>query len=286
MIIHRAMAYGLIFGATIVSAEAADIPLIAAAQPASACGWCGVYFGADAGYAWSYPGRIQTNTYNISSAPGLNGNLGAAISAQGTGEVAAKSSALIAGSEVGYNWQTAGFVYGLQTDIQGLGWSKDTGSITTSGFVRGTPTSITSTGIIYSSQIVRYLGTLRGRTGILATPNVLIYATGGLSYGQVSTNSIVSETIGAVNTGPFGTSGGASATRFGWVAGAGVEWTFWSKFSAKIEYRYYDLGSLRYELPTFNQFGGVVSALQTVNASQSVTRFSGSNTVFGINYHF
>jgi opacity protein-like surface antigen len=93
-----------------------------------------------------------------------------------------------------------------------------------------------------------------------ATPNVLIYVTGGLSYGDVNTKSTVAESINSVNTSErFGTSGGAAATRSGWVAGAGVEWTFWSNVSSKIEYRYYDLGSVRYDLPTFNQFGSGIS---------------------------
>jgi len=32
-------------------------------------------------------------------------------------------------------------------------------------------------------------------------------------------------------------------TRFGWTAGAGVEWTFWNDWSVKLEYDYYGFGT-------------------------------------------
>lgn len=161
---------------------------------------------------------------------------GAAIATQGTGLVAAKGSGFIGGGQFGYNWQAVGIVYSVETDIQGLNWSRNSGSIAKVGFVRGAAAPITSTGTITSSESVTYLGTLRGRAGILATPNLLVYGTGGLAYGGVETKTSISETLGFLDTpGAFGTSGSATATRVGWIAGAGAEWLFWSHWSGKIE---------------------------------------------------
>ena len=114
-----------------------------------------------------------------------------------------------------------------------------------------------------------------------------MYGTGGLAYGGVRTSTTILQTLGFTDTpDPFGTSGSAPATRIGWTAGAGIEWLFWSTWSAKIEYRYYDLGSVTNTLPSFQQFGGFGTVLETVNASQSTTKFAGSDVSFGVSYHF
>jgi hypothetical protein len=39
-------------------------------------------------------------------------------------------------------------------------------------------------------------------------------------------------------------------------------------------------------LPSFQQFGGFGATLETVNASQSTTKFTGSDVSVGVNYHF
>jgi outer membrane immunogenic protein len=179
------------------------------------------------------------------------------------------------------------FVYGLETDIQGLAGSNGGSSITNVGTVPGAATTISSTGTITSSKSVSYLGTLRGRVGVLAAPSFLFYGTGGLAYGGVKTSTTVTEGLGFTDTpGSFGTSGSATSTRVGWTAGAGIEWLFWSRWSAKIEYRYYDLGSVTNNLPSFQQFGALGATLETVNASQSTTKFTGSDVSVGLNYHF
>jgi hypothetical protein len=58
----------------------------------------------------------------------------------------------------------------------------------------------------------RWFGTVRARGGVLVTPRVLFYATGGLAYGQVNS----SETIGGS---PFS----SSDTRVGYTVGGGIE---------------------------------------------------------------
>jgi outer membrane immunogenic protein len=277
---------GLAFGLFIGPAIAADMAPYYKAVPAPICAWCGWYVGANAGYAWLNSGSVDTTTTNLSSAPGLNGDIGAAIAAQGTGSVTTKSGDFMGGGQFGYNWQAGNIVYGLETDIEGMAGSHGA-TITNIGTVPGAAAVIGSTGAITSSKNVSYLGTLRGRAGYLFTPGFLFYGTGGLAYGGVRTSTTIVETLGFTDTpGSFGTSGSASSTRVGWTAGAGFEWLFWSRWSAKIEYKYYDLGSVTNTLPSFQQFGGFGATLETVNASQSTAKFAGSNVSFGVNYRF
>jgi len=65
--------------------------------------------------------------------------------------------------------------------------------------------------------------------------NWLPYVTGGLAYGQgtISGNGIVGGVPLAFDN---------THTYAGWVLGAGLEWTFWDRWSAKAEYLYMDLG--------------------------------------------
>jgi outer membrane immunogenic protein len=277
---------GLAFAALIAPAMAADMAPYLKSAPAPICAWCGWYVGVNAGYHWLNSGTVDTTTTNLSSAPGLNGDVGAAIAQQGTGPVTTKSGDFAGGGQFGFNWQAANVVYGIETDIEGMAGSHGA-TITNVGTVPGAAAVIASTGAVTSSKSVGYLGTLRGRAGYLFTPEFLVYGTGGLAYGGVRTSTTIVETLGFSDTpGTFGTSGSATATKIGWTAGVGVEWLFWSRWSAKIEYKYYDLGSVTNNIPSFQQFGGFGTTLETVNASQSSAKFSGSDVTFGVSLHF
>jgi outer membrane immunogenic protein len=96
-------------------------------------------------------------------------------------------------------------------------------------------------------------GSLRGRLGYLVTPWTLLYATGGMAFGKVSGALAYSGTIyacdesGANCTMPIGnavSSVSFSETRVGYTVGGGVEYQFaGGPWSARLEYRYADLGS-------------------------------------------
>ena len=97
----------------------------------------------------------------------------------------------------------------------------------------------------------------------------------------------LSRLIGLPDTpGSFGTTTSGSSTLVGWTVGTGIEWLFWSNWSAKVEYRYYDLGGATTTSSLFQQAGGFGTTLETTNASQSTTKFAGSDVSFGVNYHF
>ena len=92
------------------------------------------------------------------------------------------------------------------------------------------------------SDKLEWFGTFRGRGGVLVTPSVLLYVTGGLAYGSLQTEVGLS---GFTASGiPVTAVASRSSDKFGWTVGGGIETMFYNNWSAKIEYLYMDLGSV------------------------------------------
>ena len=85
-----------------------------------------------------------------------------------------------------------------------------------------------------------WLGTVRGRLGYLPAHNFLIFATGGLAYGEVDTVTTGSNLIcpGSV----YCVTGSTSGVSTGWTGGGGFEYAFSRQWTAKAEYLFVDLG--------------------------------------------
>ena len=93
------------------------------------------------------------------------------------------------------------------------------------------------------SQQSTWFGTVRGRLGLLVTPTILVYGTGGLAYGQTET-SFSTLPVGFQCTAFFSCAiGSSSSNRAGWAGGGGVEWMFAPKWTLRAEYLFVDLGS-------------------------------------------
>jgi outer membrane immunogenic protein len=120
------------------------------------------------------------------------------------------SGALVGGT-AGYNFQFGGWVFGIEADV---GWSNIKGS--------------TATNCLGTCQTSNdWLGTARGRVGY-AFDRFLPYFTGGAAFGGIKTS--------VTGVGNF------SDTGVGWTGGAGLEYAFADRWTAKIEYLYVDLG--------------------------------------------
>ncbi|MCK1452474.1 porin family protein [Bradyrhizobium sp. 35] len=240
--------------------------------------WTGFYVGANGGYSW---GRSRTDVSYFNSATG------AAI-APPAGSITNASFDMnggIAGGQAGYNWQSANWVYGIEGDLQ---WSGEKGSagfncaptgpaggaclpgltFLPAGSAAGTSLSI--------NQHLQWFGTVRGRVGILATPKVLFYGTGGLAFGEIKTTGTMSGfTPAGVAVGSVGSN---STTRAGWTAGVGVEGKITQNWSAKLEYLYIDLGR-------FGSGPFTLAPLSAISANVS-SRFTDHILRAGINYQF
>jgi outer membrane immunogenic protein len=220
------------------SALAADLPVKARPAPLPVdlgYNWSGWYVGVNGGWAWDdSTGRLDSFT-----AFGLQIAGGAVPT-----DLGAKREGGFAGGQVGYNWQRDRWVFGLEADIQGADIGR-TNTILFPGSVLFVPTVTTA------RDHTDWFGTARGRVGFAAN-NVLFYGTGGLAYGGV--NSSVSVVGTPPTTGNF--TGSASDTRFGWAAGAGIEWGFIGNWTVRGEYLHVDLGSSNVTI-TDPQFPGV-----------------------------
>jgi outer membrane immunogenic protein len=189
----------------------------------------------------------------------------------------------IAGGQAGYNWQTSNWVLGLEADIQ---WSGERGrsafncAATAVGGVclpglTFLPAGATGTSLALEEKL-EWFGTVRGRAGVLVTPRVLLYGTGGLAYGSIKTSG----TLSGFNPGGgvLAFAGSNSETRVGWTVGAGIEGMITQNWTAKLEYLYMDLG--RFNNSTFTLAPG---SLIGVNVS---SKFTDNILRAGINYKF
>jgi len=77
-----------------------------------------------------------------------------------------------------------------------------------------------------------------------AAPNVLVYGTGDLAYGERKLSFNTIDISSPCSSEIPCASGAATSTSAGWTVGAGVEIAFWSNWSFKAEYLHVDLGSL------------------------------------------
>jgi outer membrane immunogenic protein len=150
----------------------------------------------------------------------------APVVAAATGTRSGNFDGVIGGVQTGYNWQVdRSWLLGIEADFQGSG---ERGSTT----VCVSPTCLA---FVSAETKLRWFGTLRGRVGVLADPRILLYATGGLAYGNFEFN---------YGSSLFGVAGTANVntTRLGWTVGGGIEGALDNNWSIKAEYLYVDYG--------------------------------------------
>jgi outer membrane immunogenic protein len=254
--------------------------------------WSGWYIGGNVG--WTGGSNSLDSSGVVTSDTGSPEN--AAALAQSANQHLGASSGVIGGAQFGYNYQiTPSLIAGFEADIQGLGSSHKTSSAVAG--IAGDDVSVVTS--ISGSYQPSYLGTFRARLGVLATPSLLVFATGGLAYGGVKssttlTPSLANATPNGANPPPVdltpSSSGSLSGTRVGYAVGAGAEWMFASNWSTKIEYLHYDLGSASYSTggSAFNEEAiGNINGNGIASASTSSTvHFRNEIVRVGVNYHF
>jgi outer membrane immunogenic protein len=81
-----------------------------------------------------------------------------------------------------------------------------------------------------------------------------------------------------------GTGSSFSDTRVGWTAGAGFEWKATSQWSVKLEYLYYDLGTVTTNAQLVDPLIGFPVPNYFINNVQTTTRFNGNIVRVGLNY--
>jgi outer membrane immunogenic protein len=95
---------------------------------------------------------------------------------------------------------------------------------------------------------------------------VLLYATGGLAYGEVKSGEVIGLFPGLSTTN----------TNVGWTVGAGIEGMIDANWTAKLEYLYVDLGAVS---GSFTPVVGGVTSSYSSHITDNVLRV-------GVNYKF
>ena len=195
--------------------------------------WSGLYVGVHAGYGW---GDFDFRNPAVTVAAPGTAFPGGALTAGLPLERSFDGNSVIGGAQVGANAQWGNLVVGVEGDIS---WAGIEGSVrSTSGpfTIPGVPGAVTT--VEGASADLEFLATVRGRLGF-AFNNMLVYGTGGVAFGRVTSAGDVTASIGPqfltlASTG--------QETHVGWTAGAGVEAMLTPNLSAKVEYLYADLG--------------------------------------------
>jgi outer membrane immunogenic protein len=253
--------------------------------------WTGFYAGVNAGYEWSASNSVNTlgaPVFINGLPPGGPGSIALALGLVGTNNLSVNQNGFIGGGQIGYNYQFASnWLVGLEADFDGVASSNGT---THAANIIGVPNfpAESYSSVLSASKKLDYLGTVRGRFGYLLTPALLIFGDGGLAYGggTFSSSFIATESLGNPPYPPVFGNNSSSNTKVGWTAGAGFEWMFLPNWSAKVEYLYYDLGTVHRTLPLTQinlAAGGIPWGAAVVDAT---TRTNGSVVRAGINYHF
>lgn len=228
------IAVAAVLAVSAVSANAADL----AARPytkapamveAAAYNWSGFYAGVNAGGAFDDTRETVSPTGLFLTEPFAPSN------PLRTDTSTFDRAHFTGGGQIGYNWQTDRWVFGIEADANYL----DGRSTVSTNRVLAAPL----VGSFIHSETVRmeWFGTVRGRVGMAVSPGFMLYGTGGLAYGRVrSSTNLLFTSAGD------GYSGSADSTRTGWTAGGGGEWKFSNQWSVKAEYLYVDLGRIGY----------------------------------------
>jgi outer membrane immunogenic protein len=231
-------------------AFAADIapvaPVLKAPPVAPIDPWTWFYIGATIGWGWgSGDSTIVPNAAEVA--------IGAGDPIFGPLPGRPNYDGVVGGGEVGYNARFGNWLAGIEADISGAGM-RGSSNATGVNFIGG----------IFSTTLERKLdwfGTVRGRLGVLATNELLVYGTAGLAYGDPKTTMTASNLAVAC---PFNwcLTGSTSGLSVGWTAGVGAEYAFAPRWTVKAEYLHVDLGSK------------TVTAIDTFTAGGAVTTTS------------
>jgi outer membrane immunogenic protein len=210
--------------------------------------WTGFYVGLNVGGAWT---QKDDAVLSLPAGPPQ-----AFLPFLATGKIPTnysnRASGVIAGAQLGYNWQVQNIVFGLETDISG---SSLKGSQTLN-----TDVLLSTHSLVYSTK-ADYVGTVRARLGTLITPQLLAYLTGGFAYGQL-THSYSATNIRFL-PGPVPSllsTGSGTSLNTGWTVGGGLEWALTNNLTLRGEYLYVNLSGRSFTTPSNNGVCGVLDA--------------------------
>jgi outer membrane immunogenic protein len=238
--------------ATPIQPAVGPVGKVAAVQTLPPHSWTGLYAGVHlgAGWApisWDRPLGFLGPTDECPQAPIVSCITAGSHNAIG----------LLGGGQIGFNYQTGSFLFGIEAQYSlaslngshnsSLHFSTDTGD--DSFFTFGADGQ-------YSSKITD-IGTIAARVGLVSGPSdrTLFFVKGGAAYAKgVYKAELIGGGIGCdlgdveCNGVFISASTSGKHTRWGWMAGAGLEHDLGGNWSAKIEYNYLGFGTKTHKL--------------------------------------
>ena len=195
--------------------------------------WTGFYLGGNVGRS---TGKLNTDTL-------YSDNLGNPLFATST---SFKHFSGVGGAQAGYNWQAGMVVAGLETDVV-YAHQRTTDAPACPGAICNP--AITLMGFDAPVPVVHehnldWFGTVRARLGVAVTPDMLLYGTGGLAFGEVEHQGTIYGAGIDINGNivPAANMFSNRSLREGWTAGGGLEAHLGGNWTGKVEYLHVDLG--------------------------------------------
>ena len=202
--------------------DSKDKEVMAAPAPSCDYSWTGFYIGINGGYGW---GSADTDFVPLPDATSFFALEPTTLNPDPAG--------FIGGGQLGYNFQWNWLVLGAETDFQG---SDMEGSETSSPIINIVGTGGRPNSFLAAHERTQWFGTARARIGFAPFCRTMVYATGGLAYGNVDYSANTNFGNGITYPVAF------SQTKAGWTVGGGLEYALSHHWSLKAEYLYYDLG--------------------------------------------
>jgi outer membrane immunogenic protein len=212
-----ATAIGFVSLAIASAAVAADMPAKTAA--AATYSWSGCYVGANGG------GSSGGSDFTTAVGNGTHLTPADIARVEEGGIGSANSPNFIGGGQLGCNWQSGTYIYGIEGDFDYFRNNPQ--------FINATATLSDGTTTFTVSQALttNYLATLRPRLGVAADRN-LFYITGGAAFTKASYTQTYLDAAAPVGTG----AATGSKTLVGWTAGAGWEYAWNHSWTFRLEY--------------------------------------------------
>jgi outer membrane immunogenic protein len=190
--------------------------------------WEGLYIGGNFGW-------LGIEGVNLSGTPADSDTLAffgpcSAAGACPMGFGSANANSVTGGGQFGFNWQIRNWVIGVEADVQA----------STANATSGVNVNVPGFAPYFATQSIKEteFGTIRGRAGMLVTPTLLAYVTGGFAWAQTKE----ALTLGFPSLAQTA-AGAAGSTAIGGTVGAGLEWALGNKWSVAGEYLYARLGA-------------------------------------------
>jgi len=293
-----AIALALSNGSAFAASRALQSPPQVYAPPPM---WTGIYAGLNVGGGVDTSSSVSTSGYSVYDwAAGVYNLPFGWTSPYRAGNAIANGVGVFGGGQVGYNYKIgADFILGFESDFQGTGIAGSGSSYGLAGDHGRTGQQSQNflhvqSGLVNPTVGIGWMGTVRGRVGVLATPTILFFATGGLAYGNTYANVTTGgyhwhpgHEIGHPENPVTPTTASIDNVSVGWSAGGGAEWMFSRDWSAKLEALYYDLGSQSVS----GQYSAVINpaapnSIAIINAAITSVSYQDVIARAGLNYHF